>query len=389
VIDRPLIVLSLDGLATAALGCYGSSWNQTPAIDAIATEACVWDRWIADADEGATVLKQVIGAPGMDGAPPMDWASGWREKGSLELLTDSPSLIKSLDGACFDHLEALEFEPPSRDESPVHEIADSQLGRLVAAAVERGTRDDTWSVLWLHSTFLTQRWDAPRELLPIDVDDESIDEPSEEVELLATEADAVPQLERIPPIFDDVIPPHIEFDDPTHPDLISSWMRTYGCQVALLDVLVELLMHSLADRNPCLMLVGTSGFRLGQGGWFSHRPPNLRSTELRLPMMISDSGPLRVPQLTASSALPEILKELAARQGRLISEDRWSEAEDDGRIETKSDRADYAVTTPGWFLVRDSDESEHLFLKPDDVEDFNDISRLRRDVVKQLSDPKE
>ena len=106
-------------------------------------------------------------------------------------------------------------------------------------------------------------------------------------------------------------------------------------------------------------------------------------------MIVSDRGPLRIPHVTGSNVLPEILRALAERERPLIAEDRWSEAKNDSKVETQSNRARYAVTTSRWFFVRDADSSEHLFLKPDDVEDFNDIGRLRHDVVQQLSDKKE
>lgn len=61
----------------------------------------------------------------------------------------------------------------------------------------------------------------------------------------------------------------------------------------------------------------------------------------------------------------------------------------DDRVPTRSDRVIAAVTTPQWFYVRELDqhgisEEEHLYLKPDDVDDFNDIGRLRLDVIDQL-----
>lgn len=383
VTERPLIVLSLEGLATAALGCYGSSWNQTPAIDTIAGSGCVWDRWIAVSDDPNFVLKQT-----MESAPE-DWAKGWRERGSIELLSDSPALVDGLNCPSFDRVDAYEIERPTAADVPVTEIADSQLGQLIAAAVERDSQAQPWSLLWLHSQFLTQRWDAPRDLFPIDEDDAQTDEPSEEVELISLDGESTGELERLPPIFDAVIPPQFELDDQTHPDLVTSWMRTYGCQIGLLDLLIQLLLQSLGDKDPYLMLVGTSGFRLGQCGSFGNRPGSLRSADIRIPMMISDCGPLRIPQVTGSNALPGILSELAKSEGPLIAHDRWSEASNDLQVETQSSRSDYAVTTSRWFYVRDDDASEHLFLKPDDVEDFNDIGRLRQDVVQQLSDKKE
>ena len=37
VTNAPLIVISLEGLTPSALGCYGSSWNETPTIDRLAS----------------------------------------------------------------------------------------------------------------------------------------------------------------------------------------------------------------------------------------------------------------------------------------------------------------------------------------------------------------
>ena len=45
----------------------------------------------------------------------------------------------------------------------------------------------------------------------------------------------------------------------------------------------------------------------------------------------------------------------------------------------------WAVTTPGWFFVHQSDDQQRLFLKPDDINDFNDVSRLRVDVVDKFN----
>ena len=387
VTERPLIVLSLEGLARSALGCYGSSWNRTPAIDAIAGTGCVWDRWIATSDDPAAVLRGTI-----DSAPSV-WADAWRARGSVELLTDVPALVDGLSCPSFDRVDAIEMEQPSAIGRPVSELAESQLGQLLAAAIERASQADPWSLLWLHSGFLTRRWDAPRDLFAIDEPDDDLQQPDEEVELLAVESNRAEELERLPPIFPALIPPQIAIDNQTHPDLVTSWMRTYGCQICLLDLLIEVLMRSLRSRHdpessPYVVLLGTSGFRLGQGGWLGHRPENLRSADLHLPMIVSDHGPLRVAEVTSSDALPDILRDLGKGPGPLISADRWSEPKHASQVVTKSGRAQYSVTTSRWFFVRDNDSSEHLFLKPDDVEDFNDVGRLRKDIVQQLSDTK-
>ena len=47
---RPLIIVSLEGIAPQALSCYGCSWNQTPSLDRIAANGLLWDRLTANTD---------------------------------------------------------------------------------------------------------------------------------------------------------------------------------------------------------------------------------------------------------------------------------------------------------------------------------------------------
>lgn len=387
--DRPLIIVSLEGLATAALGCYGSSWNQTPAIDAIASRGLVWDRCIASSDDPSAVLRGMMEpvSGGLAGSPSGDWAESWRHLGPVELLTDTP--MDGIASTCFDRVSTLEFDTPKSSDLPATEVDQTRLGQLFAAAIERDGEDETWSVLWLHSSFLTRCWDAPRELVSCEEYEDSPESPSEVVELLEVETAVDPiALEVPPPIFDNVTPPQVQIDSDSHPDLVNSWMRTYGCQVRLLDLLIDVLLTSLTVEDPYVVIVGTSGFRLGQGGCIGHRPHRLRSPDIHLPMIVGPNLPLRVPQVTGSTELSTVLTTLGA--GEPICEaSRWIEVGSDASVETRSQQSQLAVTTASWFFVRDDDSSEHLYLKPDDLNDFNDVARIRDDVIEQLSEPKE
>ena len=232
-----------------------------------------------------------------------------------------------------------------------------------------------------------QRWDAPRELFPI-TDDELIEPPppSEEPELLEIDVATSEPLAPLPPMFETVTPPQCEWGSDAHPDLITSWMRTYGCQVLLVDLLLEVLLQSLDVEDPQLVLAGTSGFSLGQNGWIGHGCGPLRSCDLRLPLVISDRGPIREPHLTPSNAVGDLLGLLAGENSQVIPPRQWCKptAEFEPRVETDTIRAELAVTTGGWSFVRDLDGTEHLFLKPDDVDDANDVARLRGDVVDKI-----
>ena len=68
-----------------------------------------------------------------------------------------------------------------------------------------------------------------------------------------------------------------------------------------------------------------------------------------------------------------------------IDPEQWVEtdAEFEPRIVTQGE-GQYAVTTPNWFLVCGDEQEQELFLKPDDVEDANNVSRLRPDVVNRI-----
>ena len=383
--SRPLVVLSLEGFATSGLGCYGSSWNKTPAIDSIASTGCVWDRWVATCDDPDATFRQLT--EGLAGIPA--WEEHWCRQGSVDLITDVKSAADQFEESPFDQLVSMHDQLPLHS-TPAEDIVDTQAGRLVAAAIERDAASAPWSVLWLHSDFLTRCWDAPRYLALIDEVDEIDLAPSEDVELLSESGEVPEQLESLPPVFLETAPPQFELTPDRHPDLITSWMRTYGCQIRLLDVLLEILLTSLHAEDPYVVLVGTSGFQLGQNGWLGHRQGPLRSTDIRLPMIVSDVGPLHLPHLTANSTLPRVLQDLAhddpenSNPTLLWSPQQWCRPEQDTKVITSSQRARNAISTPEWFFVEDNDASEHLFLKPDDQEDFNNVSRLRPDVVEQF-----
>ena len=384
VTNPPLIVISLEGLATSALGCYGSSWNQTPAIDRLASGGCVWDRFLATSDRPSDVLGEWIHGQA-------NWASRLRKSlGPIELITDSGS--EELQQTCFDEVLVLPSEPPSPDSVPAEDIVDTQFGQLVAAAIERDASEKRWGVLWLHSRFLTRCWDAPRELVLRDdeaaqvfLDEEELDD-----DLGADEPTMASPIGSPPPsYFPSTIPPEIELSKTSHPDLVTAWMRTYGCQIRLVDLLLDILVQSVEAKNPSVLLVATSGFRLGQGGRIGHRQGPLRSPDIRLPLIVNRGGPLHIPHLTSSARLSSVLEQLSDREPSICPPSVWcGQSNETQPIEIVSDRARFATSNASWFYVEDSDQSEHLFLKPDDVDDFNDVARRRGDVVEMLGPEK-
>jgi hypothetical protein len=400
---RPLFVLTLDGLLPHALGCYGSSWNETPAIDAIAASGCLWDRCIACSDDPRAVLASwwCDGAHKHSGAEVTPWVSAFSDQGALECVTDDAALSRSDEATLFDTccLVQREADPPV---GPAESLEQTRLAQLMAAALDRMTQPDPIGLLWVHSNFLTTRWDAPRNAfhLPESVADEYAAEGPETYDF-GTDFERTAS-ESIPFFFDEVTPPRFVMSETTHPDVPISWMRTYAFQIRLVDELLGLLFQSLDGPHPHVMLAGTSGFSLGQSGVIGHRVGPLRSCDIRLPLIIRRSSPrpigpaVRVPHLISSGDVTQVLARLNQPRAPVVQAGPWGSDPEEFSplLFTESRRCRTAVTTPRWFMVRDrgptdgrtetSGDGRHLFVKPDDVHDMNDVRSLRGDVIERL-----
>jgi len=176
-----------------------------------------------------------------------------------------------------------------------------------------------------------------------------------------------------------------EQDDP---DWVFAWMQRYAAQVRIIDAMLDVMVASTTLRRARWVIAGTSGFSLGQNGRIGHRIGPIRSPEIRLPLVVSTGGPLRVPTLESADGFPDLLQRLAAA-APLVEPEAWFAGQEEfaPQVRTDSDRAACAVTSPKWFLTESNEpaESPRLFLKPDDTDDVNDVARLRRDVVDTLA----
>ena len=370
--EPPLIIVSLEGFTPSSLSCYGSSWNQTPTIDQLAASGCLWDRLIASDDQPVQLLAHWTQAQ-------HDWVERCKQNGSIELITDRP--FDNTDESCFDEITILPTEPVSERSSPAAECFETRFAQLIAAVVERLQSGESLGAIWLHSNFLAECWDAPVEPF------ESFAETSlaEHQEGEGGPIDDGPDAQLVNQIASSVKPAQFENVPNDHPDLVMLWMNRYGQQIQLIDLMIDYLLDEVTNDDPCLVLLGASGFRLGQGDFFGTQATNLRSADLQIPLLHTGSSPLRIPHLTSSDELPEILKRLVSEHEGHFPESRWSMRMSDAQpIQIQTNRSPYAVMTPDWWLVTDPDGSEHLYLKPDDGEDYNDVARLRMDVVDEL-----
>jgi hypothetical protein len=99
--------------------------------------------------------------------------------------------------------------------------------------------------------------------------------------------------------------------------------------------------------------------------------------------------PRLAPDAWAALSQKAVLVEQAVLvEGAALNEHPGSieSAHDPIRVETRSDRAAKVVTTSKWFYARDLDGGVRLFLKPDDVNDINDVADRCRDVIETLEE---
>ncbi|MCC9642150.1 sulfatase [Rhodopirellula sp. JC740] len=412
-----MLIFTLEGFTPAAISAYGSSWNRTPTLDRIAAHGVTWNRVITPVTDPLEQWDR--------------WASQLGEAArEIVVITDDERLLQRDSAAVFEEIVLVEseeaaFEEDLGDDSPrTIEIEDTTLGRLTAVAADRLNQDQS---VWLHSRFLTRHWDAPRELSddfesheafdeePYD-ESEDADEFGEVSQSLGTDADADadPQdeispndLAEVPWIISDTEPPDRILAANEDPDWITTWMRTYACQIKLVDAMMDVLLSLTLDETP-LLISGTSGFALGQNGGIGHRTGPLRSCHLQVPLICSGGTGLRRRLLTSADDFAKLvnarqlhvddplvpietfLESSPPRQQSL--ETPTNEAENASLVVIHRDASPVAVMTHEWFYIRsedgplmpDADDRGHLFLKPDDIDDFNNVIRLQRDEADRL-----
>lgn len=388
-----LVVFSLDAFSASALGCYGSSWNETPEINALAAAGCLWDRVVATTSCPRQQLESWFGESTDDG----DWIRQWRQHGSVELFCDDAQLARSAIAEVFDTVCVVDHEQVGSDAIPAEEIDETRLGGLVAEVMERLQRDEDWSALWIQSDFLLRHWDAPRYLVPLDEEDDLYDDaPSDDVELLSMPGEeSLEAFDAVEPLFGSVEPPVLKLDSTEHPDLVTSWMRTYGCQIRLVDIMVGVLRDACQRHGATLVVTGTSGTSLGQSNLVGHHAGQLTSAQLRLPLVVSPGPKIRAPGIRSADVVRQTLLALGTQsagkattdEAIVLSPTDWarSDGEFEPHVVSRSAESEaVAISTSTWFLVQDAGNESRLFLKPDDIDDVNDISRLRHDVTEAL-----
>ena len=392
---KNVLCLVIDGLGAGALGCYGNTWLETPALDRLASESFVLDQVVSDSCELSSVYRswwQALPAlvPQPEQAPSLVERLG---KAGLAtwLLTDDSEVAMQPLAAGFDRSIILPVDVPS---VPAKTIGETHAARFFAAAVEVLSEMEGPNFCWMHWQGLLGPWDAPLEFR----------------QRLADEEDPTP------PESTDV--PNLVLPEGYDPDQLLGIMQSYGGQVMLLDECFGAFWEQFrADpraEDTLIMLCSPRGFPLGE-----HRVVGLSQDEsgritgtpysefVHVPWLIRH-GDLR-GSLERSASLaqpadlsPTVLDALSIEDGTF---GRWGRVQAPGgrsNGERERDRigiqsvSHRGLRTAYWHFVEprgeppeeastsDDVDDRELYVKPDDRWEVNNVARLCYEEAEQL-----
>ncbi|QDU56452.1 sulfatase-like hydrolase/transferase [Aeoliella mucimassa] len=360
--NRVIIVLMVDGLRARALGAYGNTWYSTPSLDALASEATLFDRVLAESNQLGDVYDSIwTGQHRLSPATTesMHLIEQLRSEGYLcHLVTDEPELAEREDLDHFD--EAIVLNPAPAEEAD--DVMDCGLAStLVAAADQLGEWSAEYEqprLLWIHLRGLLSPWDAPREL----------------AESLLGEED--------PPLESSVeVPEQAVADSDEAADLVLHTAVRYAGQVMALDAAVgavDSLVAELWPETPVeFVLAGTRGYALGEHGWLGIDAAAAHRELFQVPLIIRGSqvaAMRRESALLQSSDLYALLLELS-KSGSLptLSREQASGCTNDSRF----------VETNEWSYVAgwpaEGEISGELYVHPDDQWQANNVTTICTD----------
>lgn len=371
--DAPCaIVLSVDRLRAAYLGCYGNTWIATPAINRLATEAFVFDEAHAAGLELAEFFHAAWTVVS-DSLIQRIATSGRR----MVFVTDDSSAAQLAAAAGFD--EVLELPAGNATRAAVDLEATHTAGVMAAATEQLDALRGEPFLFWLHLAGLGQTWDAPRAFR----------------ERYHEEDDA--------PLPTFVAPPCKVLDVDFDPDERWDYALAYAAQVSALDACLDHFFEHLRDAQlldrTLLMLCGVRGYPLGEHRRVGPIDGSLYGESLHVPWIVRLPGMFgamersarlvgpgdfgaSLTRLLERGGLPSATSALEVLLGANIPQQQ--------RLVYQSSSGESALRTPEWFLrtvpSREAadDVRTELYAKPDDRWEVNDVRDRCVDVVEEL-----
>jgi arylsulfatase A-like enzyme len=362
-----VVVLAAHGLHCHWLGPYGNEWVSTPALDALACEAVIFDRHFADDPSPA----------GFRGSCPSAVVQSLRHAGITATLVDDRK-GRPADDRPWDHVlrpEQVGNAPPA---DAFIASAEAALDRLSAAG--------RW-LLWVETDRLIPPWDFEFETYQhyaaatgkfADGDD-SDDEPDEQA-----------------PIDEPAPGPIADDGDSLWHRLHNSFAAAVTSFDAEIDVLMDVFRERGLDRSAALLITSGYGWPLGEHGVVGPGGSRMHEELVHLPLLVRlpqhREAMRRVPAFTQTADLALTLADLlgtvipAAIPGLSLlplMTGRGTSSRDAAQSSHGDERR---IQTDDWaYLAPAADRPERLYRKPDDVWEVNDLAPRHADECERLA----
>jgi hypothetical protein len=410
---RSAVMVSIGGLGTNLIGCYGGPWLSTPNLDRLAAHGELFDQFWLDAPP-VLPAGDVATSAGFPAGPwepnPLLWRSLWGGVHAARPLdteprwladalrqANQPSLLvtdcsRLLESQVADHFEQRLLVPPptatsdeaggQRSAGPGsdHELEQTRLGQLLQAGLGLWLDQGGQGLLWLHSQGLYGAWDAP----------------SGWRETLADPEDPPPPTDQEPPCW--------EVTEAVDPDDVHGWRIAAAAQAWLLERLwpwVEAAVAGGAEPDQCwLGLLGLGGYPLGQRGWLGPSPDRLDCLSLHAPLMWRRGpkrplgirrGELVQPADVWASLWQWLLPDqpggerLAAAPVAESPSGLWPDAwGTHWQLALSRQGNKRQLVVPAWSWIDSGQGGGQLFASPEDVWQQNPVQELLPEVTEQL-----
>ncbi len=376
-----IVVLVIDRLRPAFLGPYGNTWVETDAFNELASQSLLAEQVFTESTQLAAGYRRLWYPPSAVGSTPVDPATdlislarqhGWR----TTLLTDEPQW--SRDNGLPDLDEQIVL-PVAAAKHPAVDVESTPFAALMAQTLEAVERMQSDSLLWVHARGLSGPWNAPYAWRQMFAAEEDPDPP--------TFVD--PPAERLPADID--------------PDQLLGLAQAYAAEVRVVDECLWPLVsriNSSAGDDTAWVVTSTRGYPLGEHGVVGDGPRGDLETVFaeaaHVPLFIrvpsgqdAAARTQRLCQLTDLHAwLDRRLRRLPWSPGASLDGTSGGEREGSSAITVGSHQL--ALRTSDWCLIRSPGHEpgglpgEHLFVRPDDAWEANDVAGLLPDTTAWL-----
>jgi arylsulfatase A-like enzyme len=365
-----VVVVATHGLNCHWLGPYGNAWVSTPALDALACEAVVFDHHFADEPS----------VHGFRHSCPAPLLVKLHEAGVTTVFVDDRKHRTSIDR----EWNVIVPTDPARHATPAHALAAS-----IRESLDRVAEKSRW-LLWIETERLLPPWDFEFESYQhyastyggFAEDEESSPAESEEVE----------------PTDEPITGPLDVEDDREWHRLHNSFAAAVTSFDSELESIFSLLRERGLDEAAALIVTSGFGWPLGEHGIVGPTGSRMHEELIHLPLLLRlpghRQGMRRVPAPTVSSDLAPTICDLIGvdvpfgitRTSLLpLTASPVSDWRDLVRSLVGVERA---IRSTEWAFLPpnlDANLPARLYRKPDDMWEANDIAQRHPDECDRLA----